>query len=451
MKKWLPVFVYLVLVIPMQLIIFSGCKDREPTAPIEINRPKSYGIEPKDGSLIIPVSTDIKMYFTEKMNLSTFNGRFILKDFYGNYVDGGFSSIDSVVIFQPKSPLKKSSIYFAELKGRVRDANNNSIELGNEGVFVDSASIFSTWFYSEGDYSYNGFYNVYLRDRKDGSIRTFSYLDSLVNKTSGFSAPQGIAVSQDGKYILVANTGKNEVQIINTSSFAIEKTITVASVPSSIVCYSVFAYVISEGGKAITKINLSTLSLETKFNLNFFPARLAISNDSTTLFTFDQVKRDLYIINASTGAVKKSFPAAVDKQVIGELRVNPFTGEIFIFDTKGLKIKTTDANGISLQTILTFPASSEPIDAGFTSKYILVAAGKSIYKYDAVSKSAIDTLSFLTNVKSLAPLPSEDVLYVTLATSIVIIDIETMTVLKEIDIASSGIETILPNPKKLSN
>jgi len=48
-------------------------------------------------------------------------------------------------------------------------------------------------------------------------------------------------------------------------------------------------------------------------------------------------------------------------------------------------------------------------------------------------------------------LPTEDVLYVTLATSLVILDTQTMTILSEVPLASSGIEAVVANPVKLPN
>ncbi|PJA96195.1 MAG: hypothetical protein CO129_07865, partial [Ignavibacteriales bacterium CG_4_9_14_3_um_filter_34_10] len=175
-------FIFLFVLTNIILIFITGCtKDREPTAPNEIQRPKSLFITPSAGKLAVSKNEKIKMIFDEQMDLSTFPGHFTLKDLQGNNIDGSFSKDDSTVIFSPFSALSKSSFYFAELRGRVRDVNRNSIELNNEAILNDTTLLLSTWLYTEGDYSNGGFYNVYVRDKKDGQIIFLSNLDSVLN------------------------------------------------------------------------------------------------------------------------------------------------------------------------------------------------------------------------------------------------------------------------------
>jgi hypothetical protein len=115
---------------------------------------------------------------------------------------------------------------------------------------------------------------------------------------------------------------------------------------------------------------------------------------------------------------------------------------------KGRKVKITDPQGNSVQDYVTFSAGIEPIDIIFFDNNSYILAGNSVYKYDKTSTSLINTLTFSTGVKSLCIIPSGDIMYVTLATKVAIVDFNTLRVLKEIDLISTGINTIISNSKK---
>lgn len=442
-------FICLFVITKIILIFIAGCtKDREPTAPIEIQRPKALFITPSSGKLIVPKNEKIKMFFDEQMDLSTFPGHFTLKDLQGNNIDGSFSNDDSIVIFSPFSALNTSSFYFAELRGRVRDVNRNSIELNNEAILNDTTLLLSTWFYTEGDYSNGGFYNIYIRDKKEGRIIFLSNLDSVLIPITSLSTPEGLIISDDGNYLIISNTNKNEVIIASAQNGAIIKNIPVAINPISCVTYSNYAFVISVNGKAISKINLTTQTLEQSFTLNFFPGKLAISPDGNILYTYDQVTRDLVLINTLDGSIMKRVKNVITNIVIGEIRVDPNSGNVYLCDSKGRKVKVIDRQGNSIQDYVSFGAGIEPIDIIFFGDNSYVLAGNSVYKFDKTTASIIDTLTFSTGVKSLCIIPSGDIIYVTLATKVAVIDFKTLRILKEIDLISTGINTILSNSKK---
>jgi len=442
-------FIFLFVLTNIILIFITGCtKDREPTAPNEIQRPKSLFITPSAGKLAVSKNEKIKMIFDEQMDLSTFPGHFTLKDLQGNNIDGSFSKDDSTVIFSPFSALSKSSFYFAELRGRVRDVNRNSIELNNEAILNDTTLLLSTWLYTEGDYSNGGFYNVYVRDKKDGQIIFLSNLDSVLNPITSLSTPEGLIISDDGNYLIISNTNKNEVIIASAQNGSIIKNIPVAINPTSCVTHGNYTFVINVNGKAISKINLTTQTLEQSFTLNFFPGKLALSPDGNILYTYDQVTRDLVLINTLDGSIIKRVRNVITTIVLGEIRVDPSSGNVYLCDSKGRKVKITDPQGNSIQDYVTFSAGIEPIDIIFFGENSYVLAGNSVYKYDKTSTSLINTLTFSTGVKSLCIIPSGDIMYVTLATKVAIVDFNTLRVLKEIDLISTGINTIISNSKK---
>ncbi len=436
------------IVVLASILINQGCKDREPNAPIEIERPKILTMMPTEGALVVPKNSEIRLVFDERMNLETFPGRFLLKNYEGEVVEGTFSENDSIVIFKTKSGLAKSTIYNAVLRGRVRDINNNSIGINNEGVFDETMEITKGWFYTEGDYSDGGFYNIFIRDRKEGSVRRISNLDTVTATIGSFKAPEGMAISSDGKYLLISNTSANEIAIIDLSSNEIVKRIATAANPSSIVTNQNYAYCISVNGKKITKINTTSLAKDAELNLSFYPGKLAISDDGTILYTLDQVSRDLYLLNSSTGAVIKKITNVVQTIVLGEIKYDSQNQQLIICDSKGLKIKAVDKNGTQVNIVQTLLTGNEPIEVAFSPSNALVAAGKGIILYDRNLQNVVNTMMFSTSVKSITIVPTGELIYANLATSTVIIDLKTFKILKEINMVSSGIESIITSPIK---
>lgn len=446
-EKINPFRIYLMF-FAISIIFTAGCNDdREPTAPVEINRPQYLGVDPADGQLVVPVTKQIKIRFTKQMNPATFTTHFTVKDIKGNPVDGAFSIQDSIVVFTPAKPLEKSTIYFTGLKGRLRDYHNNSIEQNGDPILNDTTSIYKGWFYTEGDYSSGGYYNAYIRDRKEGTISVFESIENIAKFKDTLSAPQGMAVTEDGNYIIASNSSNNQVVFINAKTKSIEKSIVVNASPANITINGDYAYVISPDSKTFTKIKISSKSIEKAFTLTFFPAKIAVSNDGAILYTFDQQKRDLYLLNTSDGKVIKKITAPVDKIVTGEIRVDK-ADVVYLCDSKGLKVKKMDKNGTTITTLFTYSGVTEPVDLAFNCKYLLVAAGKYVFKYDVSSNAPIDTLKFTTNAKSLAINTSNDLLYVVNATAVSVFDITTSLILKELEMNSSGIESVLVNPIK---
>ena len=431
------------------LIIFSGClKNRMPSEPIPVDRPQVNNSKPSNAQLIVPTTSQIEMYFTQRMDLSTMQDRFVVQDLTGNPVTGTFSENDTTVIFTPSQVLNKSSVYKILLKGRVRDIYDNSIQYDNRAILDDTTVILSNWFYTEGMYSDNGFNHIFVRDKSKNSIYVLTYLDSMVYKISSFSVPLDMLVISNGTFLLVSNSGKNELDFVNIQTNQVEKSISMPQNPSSIISDGNYAYVVSDYGKAISKIDILNSSIAQTFKLNFYPGKIAVSADGNILFTFDQVTLDLVSISASDGTILNRLNKAVTQLISGNILFDQGSQRLFICDTKGNKLSYTDMNLSPLNTAFTFPAGISPNDLTFDEKYIYAAAGNSVYKLDKQNFTVQNKADISYTVKSLTILPSGDILYAVSTNSIVIIDLNSFFILKEIDLGSAGLEGITSSPNK---
>ena len=105
-------------------------------------------------------------------------------------------------------------------------------------------------------------------------------------------------VTPDGKYLLTAVFGKNSVDIADISNEQIAKSIDLEMQPSEIIIddKSNKAYILSTEGKSLFIINLSTMSLSEKVELDAVPYRMSLSSDGNQLAYVDKLNDTIYIL-----------------------------------------------------------------------------------------------------------------------------------------------------------
>lgn len=431
--------------------------DREPTAPVEIARPMGLAIQPEPGAVMFPANGAVRMVFDDTMDVASFDGRFFLRDDRGAVVPGSFQGVDTSVLFRPSQPLPPSSVFAAELMGGVRDKNGNTIQLESVPAYSDTTTLLSTWFYSEGGYSENGFAHLYLRDRKEGSVRVFGAFDSQLTTITGFTNPEGMALSPDGGLLFVSNRTANRVDVVNTATHAVVAQLGTAAGPSSIVTRGDSAYVLcvdGSGRAALSKIGIAALDTAARLPLAFPGTRLAISPDGQTLYSLDQARRDLVLFRPGDGTVIKRLANAVATSIItGDLVVNQATGNVYVCNAKGFNVRMTDGAATAFQTVATFPTGTggaEPNALAFDPTGLLyaVAAGRWIVTYDASTNAPIDTLAFTESPKAVCIVPTGDLLYAIVNVSMAVVDLRTLTLLSTVQFSSSGIEAVISSQQK---
>lgn len=431
------------------MLTFLSCIDnRMPTMPIEIDRPVSISISPAAGQLIFPINGKIEMTFDEPMDISTFVGNFILLDNDSNEVGGTFTQKDSLVYFTPSSSLDKSTIYSATLKGGVKDKFNNTIEVNGEAAFSDTLKIMKTWFYTEGDYSDGGFYNVYLRDRRQGKIYTFENLNEVGQEISGLTAPEGIALSKDGDKLIVSNTAKNEVQIFDLNSYEKLAVFTVGANPTSIVVFDRYAYLISVNGTQITCIDLENLSIASQNSLSFYPGKLAIASDGNTLYTFDQQKLDLVLLNVSDYQIIKRVSNVIAGGVGGEITFDQSLNRLLICDPKGKNVKELSVANDQAEIFFETPNNSAPRQIVVSNDIAYLASDESLFKLDNTTAEILAQITLEGQINSLTVIPSNDIAYLTLNNNVVILDTKTLTIIGKIELGVTGLEAIISSSRR---
>ena len=118
------------------------------------------------------------------------------------------------------------------------------------------------------------------------------------------AAPAEVTFSADGKYAFVANGSADSVTVIDASTRAVAKTITVGDGPvGAWQASNGIAYVDNEAGKTLSAIDTKTLEVKLTYNLGFTPAYAALAPDGS-----------LWITDTQNGKVVVSLADADTKQ-----------------------------------------------------------------------------------------------------------------------------------------
>ena len=295
---------------------------------------------------------------------------------------------------------------------------------------------------------------------KEGSVRVFGAFDSLLTTIGGFTNPEGMALSPNGGLLFVSNRTANRIDVVNTATNTVLSSLSTAAGPSSIVTYGDTAYVLcvdASGRAALSKIGIAALDTAARVPLTFPGARLAISPDGQTLYSLDQSRRELVLFRPTDGSIIKRLANAVSTSIItGDIVVNQTTGNVYVCNAKGYNVKMTDGAATAFQTVATFPSGtggSEPVAIAFDPTGLslyAVAAGRWIVTYDAASNAPRDTLGFTENPKAVCIVPSGDLLYAIVNVTMIVADVQTLTLLSTVEFSSSGIEAVISSPQKFA-
>ena len=106
------------------------------------------------------------------------------------------------------------------------------------------------------------------------------------NTVSVGAMPLEVSLTPNGQYVFVANSGSDNVTVIDAATKAVVKTIAVGDGPVGAWPGSNgVMYVDNETGKSLTAINATTLENIRTYNLGFTPAMAAVAPDGTLWVT----------------------------------------------------------------------------------------------------------------------------------------------------------------------
>lgn len=292
----------LFLITAAALILSSCIPDRMPTAPVEIERPVFVQIGFDAPNLVFPLDHKIKIYFNEAMDLNTFSSNVIVESVSGK-IDGAFSygEADTIVIFTPRDNYMPAEYYSVTVKGGVRDIHGNSMISPN-----DEDIPATSWFFTSGEYSNNGFPLGFIRDKsnrnmiyKVGELNTF--LDSLLLPGAEDYQTSALEVEKNSDKLFIVNLKLTDgiVTVVDPGNFSIVKELTVGLGPTNIEFSDSKGYVTNPSAKSFSVIDLASLTTETTFAFpdDFRPKDVSFSSLNNRLYFYNTTNSDLKVVN----------------------------------------------------------------------------------------------------------------------------------------------------------
>ncbi len=325
--------------------------DRMPPAPVENTRPEFASFDAQTHHVLNkPPDDPIRVYFNEKMDVATFPQNFTVSSVSG-VVQGRFSydeQVDTVIVFTPGENYAPAEVYDVMVSGRVRDIHGNSMIAPHEEDVPAT-----TWFFSAGRYSENGFPVVFVRDKtnKERLYRIhdiIQYKDDLdIQSQDPDLQTAAIEFDPVNDYLYMVNLKvEGTVTVINPATLEIVQVIKVGAGPTNIAFSDQKAFVVNTSGKSFTVIDLASLAPEVTiaFDDGFKPKDAVYSQKSNKIYFIEKTKTDIKVVDAANYANTYTLTAILpDKKAI-EMDISSDGRYIFLPEYKSGKVYVLDTD-----------------------------------------------------------------------------------------------------------
>ena len=370
------------------LLAAAGCEpDRLPTAPTEVDRPlldRQSPLVPTPGALYVDQGASVVLRFNEPMDPTTFEGHFLVRRPDGTVEEGSYAAEGTSVRFTPSAPLQPATRYAVELRGRVKDANGNSIERNGVVVLDDTTLVYRDWFFTEGAYVSDAVQRLFVLDRR-GRLWPVDSLQTArepLEENLG-NAPRGVVVAA-GRAASV-NPGGREVVFYDVVSGALVGRAAIAAGADFLGASGGTVYAVHPGGKLITVLDAASASVTRTISLAFFPGEIALSPDGARLYTINQVTGDLVTLDAASGAVTATLPALIRPPLAGTMGVHPTTGRVYVADPGNGVVHVVAPDGTAEIASIGDPGGAEGwrpfrVQATEAALYVAPTAGAAVYR-----------------------------------------------------------------------
>ena len=145
---------------------------------------------------------------------------------------------------------------------------------------------------------------LYVSSFKDNKINMIDSLTGRIDKTMKLpSVPSNMVLTQNGRYLLVPSMSLNKIFVIDTFTNIFLKDIEVGKLPTSILLpvISQKAYVANKLSSSISEIDLENMLLTRNINVIGNPDNLTSIEGSENIFYNDSNSGKIYILNPNSG------------------------------------------------------------------------------------------------------------------------------------------------------
>jgi hypothetical protein len=313
----------------------------------------------------------------------------------------------------------------------------------------------TAWFFTEGDYSKNGFPYVFMRDKAEKQIiyrvgKLNEYIDSLyVNATEDDYQTAALEFSPKGEYLWMVNlkTTSGYVTLINPADFTVQNVIQVGLGPTNVAFNDNFAYVCNTTEKSFSVIDLNSYVLTQTyvFSDGFKPKDAVYSTITDKLYFLSSNKKQIKIVDANNFDNQTLLDTVLSDNKGVDIEISANGQYIFIPQKRTDKIAVLDATTDASQVVETgYPNAGDGVTYGdyYYSSFYKYAGSENdggILKINASTFAIEKVFQFPEEIDQLAITDGGELLYAVTPgdTSLHIIETKTLREISSVKITGS--------------
>ena len=254
------------------------------------------------------------------------------------------------------------------------------------------------------------------------ATKTFSPLKSIYGAINGNiiiatipvgNNPFGVAITPDGNYAYVANSGSGTVSVIATATNAIIATITVGSGPFDIAITpdGNYAYVTNNSSASVSVIDTNTNTVITTITTPSGPVTIAITPDGNYAYVAN-ISGSVSVINTTTNTIVNTITAGTNPFGVA---ITPDGNYAYIVNRGSNNISVVDTSTNTVVT--TIPVGPTPQNITFTPDgnyaYVTNGGSETLSLIDISSNTVISTIGVGNSPNSIDITPDRNYIYVT--------------------------------------
>jgi YVTN family beta-propeller protein len=281
---------------------------------------------------------------------------------------------------------------------------------------------------------------LYVASKGSGGLAIINTTSLEVSKVGYAVSPRYAAVLPDGKKAYITNGDIGTVTVFDMGTMSISSTIDARGIMNRIVASpdGKRIYVADTGNDRIVLIDTASDTVAGNWSLGLTPTDLATSPDGSLVYVVhdrrgDHTFDDLSVIDAATGKVLSTRQMG---KFAGSLAVAPDNKKLYVCLWESDTVLVVDSSTGMITSRITAPGSPEDVKVSPDCKTLYVACpnGEGILAVDANNGNITASIAGSSHPHHIAITPDGTTLCAAGRESVVLIDLKSWNVIKEIPV-----------------
>lgn len=238
-----------------------------------------------------------------------------------------------------------------------------------------------------------GKYGYITQNNAAGTVTVFDIATGAVTTTITVGAnPQGLAISPDGGYVYVCNSGSNSVSVIDTATNTVSTTVTVASSPKyiDITPDGLSAYVSQYAAASVSQIDLATNAVVATVAVGTDPAGLCITPNGSYVYVANSGSGTVSVIETATNAVVATIAVQTTPYYVS---VTPNGNYVYVANTGSSSVSEIQVSTNAVVATLSLSGTPTGLAISPDNASVYVSVGLSVEVYNVNSNVLDITIS----------------------------------------------------------